>query len=85
MSGFNDNYGAKIGMLVTCKKCGEQIFLQQTGYNNLDAAMENRHSFYDQFEKMPDNWKVVHDVGGWLCPKCLEEYNILIDKFRLSK
>ena len=54
MSGLEDNYGAEIGMRVTCKRCGTNVFMKQTGYNNIDAASKNRHSFLDQFEPMPD-------------------------------
>lgn len=82
MSGLNDDYGAEIGMRVTCQRCGIQVFRKQTSYNSADAAIRNRHSFYDEFEKIPEGWKIKHDLGGWCCPKCIEEYNSIIEKFK---
>lgn len=82
MSDFKDSYGAEIGMVVTCQHCGKSVFLAQIGYNNLDAAFANRHSFLDQFEPIPEGWKIKHDLGGWHCPQCLEEYNAMIEKFQ---
>lgn len=67
--------GAEIGMRVTCQRCGAQTFRKQTGYSSGDAAIRNRHSFYDEFEPMPDGWKTEHAANGWLCPKCAKEYD----------
>lgn len=85
MSGLNDNYGAEIGMRVTCQRCGTQVFRKQTGYNNMDAAIANRHSMLDQFEKVPEGWLIKHDLGGWCCPKCIEEYNLMIESFKSKR
>ncbi len=82
MSGLDDNYGAEIGMRITCQRCGVQVFRKQIGYNTVDAAARNRHSFYDEFEKIPEGWQIKHDLGGWCCPKCIEEYNSIIEKFK---
>lgn len=82
MDGLKDKYGAEIGMRVTCQRCGAQTFRQQTGYNNVDAAIRNRHSFYDQFEKMPEGWAIKHDMGGWLCPECIKTYNAAIERLK---
>ena len=84
MNGLNDGYGAEIGMRVTCQRCGTQIFRKQTDYNSVDAAIRNRHSFYDEFEKMPEGWQIKHGLGGWYCPKCTEEYNLMIEKFKIT-
>lgn len=83
MSNYKDDYGAEVIMRVTCQRCGTQVFRKQTGYNSLDAAMANRHSLLDQFEPMPD-WRIKHDLGGWCCPKCIEEYNLMIEKFKTT-
>jgi hypothetical protein len=80
-NGLRDNYGAEIGMLVTCRRCGVQTFRRQTGYNTVDAAIENRHSFLDNFEPMPDGWEIRHEAGGWLCPECIKKYDVIIQKF----
>ena len=74
-------YGAEIGMRVTCQRCGVQIFRKQTGYNTVDAAIENRHSFLDVFEPMPEGWKIEHKANGWLCPQCAEMFNGIVQKF----
>lgn len=73
--------GAEIGMRVTCNHCGKQIFLKQTGYNSVDAAIKHRNSFYDTFEPMPNDWVIKHDLGGWVCGDCLKQYNEIIKKF----
>lgn len=73
--GMLSENGAFIGMLVTCQRCGVQTFRKQTGYNSVDAAIQNRHSFYDVFEPMPEGWKIVHAANGWLCPNCDKEFN----------
>lgn len=80
MRGLTDDYGAEIGMRVTCQVCGFQTFRRQTGYNTVDAAARNRHSFLDQFEPMPEGWAVKHDMGGWLCPECIKEYNAALER-----
>ena len=79
---YEDNYGAEVVMRVTCQRCGEQTFRKQIGYNNIDAMSANRHSLLDQFEPMPDGWTIKHDVGGWCCPDCIKEYNLMIEKFK---
>jgi hypothetical protein len=73
-----DKWGAEIGQRITCQLCGKQIFLLQTGYNTVDAAIKDRHSFYDVFEPVPEGWNIKHDAGGWLCPECNERYKLAI-------
>ena len=82
MSYYKDDYGTEVVMRVTCQRCGTQVFGKQIGYNNVDAAIANRHSLLDQFEKMPEGWQVKHDLGGWCCPNCITEYNLMIEKFK---
>ena len=72
MNGLSE-YGAEIGMRVTCNCCGCQIFRCQVGYNNVNAAIANRHSFCDVFEPLPEDWHIVHDLGGWVCGRCYKE------------
>lgn len=83
-NGLRDNYGAEIGMRVTCQRCGVQTFCRQTGYNNVDAACANRHSFLDQFEPVPDGWKIRHEAGGWLCPECNKSFDSVIQEYMTS-
>ena len=82
MGDYKDNYGAEVVMRVTCQRCGKQVFRKQTGYNTIDAAIVNRHSMLDQFEPMPEGWRIKHDLGGWLCPECSEKYNQVIETFK---
>ena len=79
--GALSEYGAEIGMRVTCQRCGKKIFRKQTGFNSADSAVRNRHSFYDEFEPMPDGWKVKHDCGGWMCPDCVGLYEKTMSEF----
>ena len=71
-------------MRVTCQRCGAQIFLKQTGYNTIDAAMVNRHSFYDKFEPMPNGWEINHIAHGWLCPQCIEQFSKIFNEYMQS-
>lgn len=82
MPGYRDNYGAEVVMRVTCQRCGTQVFRKQTGYNTVDAAIKNRHAMIDQFEAMPEGWQIKHDLGGWCCPNCIAEYNLMVEKFK---
>jgi uncharacterized protein YbdZ (MbtH family) len=80
--GFKDDYGAEVVMRVTCQRCGTQIFRKQIGYCNVNAAIENRHDMFDQFEPIPEGWRIKHDLGGWCCSKCIEDYYSIIKKFK---
>lgn len=84
MSGYKDDYGAEVVRRTTCQRCGAQVFSRQTGYNNIDAAFQNRHLLIDQFEPMPEGWRIKHDVGGWCCPNCVKEYDLMIEKFKIT-
>ena len=77
-------FGAEIGMLVTCQRCKTKVFRKQIGYNNIDAAMANRHSFLDVFEPMPEGWKIKHEAGGWLCPDCVIKYDTIFKNFMVA-
>lgn len=59
-----DNYGAELGIRVTCQKCGKQIFRPKISI--------------DEFEPMPKGWKINKDFynPGWWCSECIREYTI---------
>lgn len=61
---FKDNYGAELGVRVTCQRCGEQVFIRKISV--------------DEFESIPRGWKVNRDFyhRGWWCPKCVKNYTI---------
>ena len=85
MAGFTDNAGQDVVRRTTCQCCGAQTIQKQIGYNNMDAAIANRHSLLDQFEPMPDGWVVNHDVGGWICAECKEELSRIVQSFKARK
>lgn len=65
MNNFKDEYGAELGILVTCQRCKQrQVF--------------RRHINIDEFEPMPRGWKINRDFHhyGWWCPDCIKEYTI---------
>ena len=82
MGNYKDDYGAEVVMRVTCQRCGKLVYRKQIGYNTMDAALENRHSLLDQFEKMPDGWKINNSIHGWCCPDCTKEYNEMVENFK---
>jgi hypothetical protein len=85
MGYFKDTFGAEVVMRVTCQSCGATTFRAQTGYNNIDAASENRHSLLDQFEPVPEGWAIKHDLGGWCCPVCIGEYEQMLINFKTRR
>lgn len=78
---YKDEQGAEVVMRLTCQRCGAQAFRRQIGYGNSDNSIANSHSLYDQFESVPEGWEINHALGGWCCPKCAEEYHLMIEKF----
>lgn len=66
MREFKDNYGAELGIRVTCQHCKKQIF--------------RRKISIDQFEPMPMGWKLNDGYDyyhlGWWCPDCVKNYTI---------
>jgi hypothetical protein len=61
---LRDEYGAELGILVTCQRCGDRTFRRKIGI--------------DEFEPMPKGWKINRDVyyRGWWCPDCVKEYTV---------
>ena len=64
MKYLTDEYGAELGIRVTCQRCKKQIF--------------RRKISVDEFEPMPKGWKVNRDYyyHGWWCPECIKNYTI---------
>lgn len=70
----------KIGKIVTCDRCGREIFLNYTGTSHLDGGFTK----IEHFEKMPDGWRVRESYGKdyiMLCPDCNNEIELLHKKF----
>lgn len=64
------------GILKTCDRCGETIFLKTIGDGEADGGFTR----WNKFEKAPDGWERLFAVG-LLCPKCNEEYKKLLERF----
>ena len=64
MNKFKDEYGAELGILVTCQRCHKQVFRRQISI--------------DEFEPMPKGWSVNRDYFwyGWWCPDCVQKYKV---------
>lgn len=66
----------QIGKLLSCDRCGETIFLKWEGMSEFDGG----YSKIQHFEKTPEGWGSVRDLG-MLCPECRTEYENLVEKF----
>lgn len=64
------------GKLVTCDRCGKNIFLKYIGEGETDGG----YTRWNKFEDPPDGWKYYCDIGK-LCPECNEKYVSIIDRF----
>ena len=64
------------GKLVSCDRCGEQIFLKCTGEGERDGGFTR----WNEFEPFPEGWEHQYNIGR-LCPKCNEKYKQLINTF----
>lgn len=53
------------GMLETCDRCGNSIFLKYIGTGEADGG----YTRWDQFEPLPKDWS-KHTGFGCLCPDC---------------
>lgn len=56
---------------------GEKVFSQCTG----DGATDGGYTRWNEFEPLPEGWENHYETGQ-LCPKCNEEYNVIIEKFK---
>lgn len=65
------------GMLLTCDRCGEWVFLAHTGKKDADGG----YTVWDTFEKEPDGWDRVNGIGT-VCPMCHKEYKDMLEKYR---
>lgn len=64
------------GLLKTCDRCGETIFLKTIG----DGEADGGYTRWNKFEAPPEGWDYSLKVGT-LCPKCNEEYKMLLKWF----
>lgn len=64
------------GKLVTCDRCGEQVFLKCTGEGERDGGFTR----WNKFEPFPQGWE-HHCEVGLICPACNAKYKALVDTF----
>ena len=73
------------GKLITCERCGKQLFLERTGIKDMDGG----YSSYETYQDKPEGWESVSKPGGKgymeVCPGCWEEYLRLLGKFWTDK
>lgn len=67
---------SKTGRLLTCDRCGKQIFLNCTGEGEADGG----YTHWNTFEKA-DGWMWVREVGD-MCPRCWRDYNEILEAFK---
>jgi hypothetical protein len=68
------------GQLVTCDRCGENVFRKWTGEKETDGGFTR----WDTFKDLPEGWSVVRNMGD-LCPDCSAEWNKLETEFMSKK
>lgn len=65
-----------LGKMITCKKCGTNLFLKYLGKQDMYGGYES----YSKFEEVPKGWWTT--VGlGYLCPKCAHEFLSIVRDF----
>lgn len=64
------------GRLTICDRCGETIFSKCTGEGDTDGG----YTRWNEFEPLPEGWEFHHKIGT-MCPKCSDQYKILLDDF----
>ena len=65
------------GKLVTCDRCGTNVFLKYTGEKYGDGGFTRR----DVYEEIPNGWE-HHVEVGMLCPACNTEWNNIVASFK---
>lgn len=63
------------GQLVTCDRCGTEIFVKHIGDGELDGGFTR----WNNFESLPNGWG--GHKGKTLCPDCFREWNRLETEF----
>jgi hypothetical protein len=66
----------KKGKLVSCDRCGEEVFLKCTG----ESATDGGYTRWNKFEDLPHGWDWHSDTGR-LCPACNKMYIEMLEHF----
>ena len=64
------------GKLITCDRCGKNVFLKCIGEGETDGG----YTKWNKFEENPNGWKYYYNTG-LLCPECNEEYVDIVEEF----
>ena len=64
------------GKLITCDRCGKNLFLKYIGEGETDGG----YTRWNKFEDPPNGWEYRCDIGR-LCPECNNAYVSMIDRF----
>lgn len=64
------------GQLVSCDRCGTQIFRKCAGEGEADGGFTR----WNKFEPYPEGWEYVSDIGR-VCPECNKKYKELLNTF----
>lgn len=69
------------GQLITCERCGKQLFQGKIGKQELDGG----YTTVNEYAVRPKGWELVTKPGGKgymeVCPGCWEDYMILLGGF----
>ena len=65
---------SKIGKLMSCDRCGDTLFLKRTSMITTVSGNE-----IEKYEPAAE-WGCLKEFGD-LCPKCLSEYEIMMNRF----
>lgn len=65
----------KYGVLNECDRCGQTIFREKIGSNELDGGFTR----YDTFQPYPKGW--LFSSYGLFCPTCAPEFKRVITGF----
>lgn len=64
------------GLLVSCSRCGTELFLKHLGLNGTNG----NYTTWDKFEEIPEAW-LFETEFGYLCPDCAEEFKRFMTNF----
>lgn len=69
------------GMLKTCDRCGETVFLKVIA----DGVTDGGYTRWNRFEDAPEGWEFWRKEIGTLCPKCSETFKSIMKDFMERK
>ena len=69
------------GKMITCERCGRQIFLKFIEKRTTDGGFGDT---YEVYEEKPDSWMWNSQIGN-LCPHCSGLFRVFIHKLMFGK